>query len=315
MGKSVFLFPGQGSQEVGMGRDLFLSDRYFCKLVDEASELTHADLKTLCLKGPEKKLTQARYVQPLIVAISLGLLRHVQGKGIKPDFVVGHSLGEVTALAASGVIDDRSAVAISIKRGQLMDEAAAACNGGMMAVLSIELEKIKAIIHELDLHEAIYIANDNAPQQVVISGEQTAFDLFSARVAREGGRCKKINVAGPWHSSFIKGAYEVFRSWIQSVPFNEPRVSLICNGKALPESNPETIKDLLSLQLCSPVYFRQCLEYLRGQDVKSFFEIGPGRVLSGLVRANGFMRGVDVRAISTVQGAVSAMEGCPAQAR
>lgn len=311
MRKKLFLFPGQGSQEVGMGRDLFRGDDYFCSLIDRASAITGEDLKRLCLQGPEKKLLQARYLQPLVVAVSLGYLRHMQEKGVKADFVLGHSLGEITALAAAGVIDDKLAIAISAKRGELMDASAALCSGSMMAVLSIEAEVVRTLIDESGLKNKVFIANDNAPQQVVVSGDAISCDALSIRIVQKGGITKRINVLGPWHSPYISEAYEKFKVWVEDIQFMEPQTPIILNATGRTESDPAKIKESVALQLCNQVYFKQCMEYCKDKDMDVMYEIGPGRVLSGLVRANGFMQQVRVYSVNNLRGVESAvLETC-----
>ncbi len=302
MTKNVFLFPGQGSQEVGMARDLFQDDDYLISLIKEASQIVNEDLKRLCLRGPEKKLTQARFLQPLIVAVSLGYLRRIEEKGIKADLVLGHSLGEISALAASGVITPSLAIAISAKRGELMDEVASSCNGGMMAVFSVSPQKIEKIIDELELKDKVVIANDNTPDQIVISGDKSSFDILSKRIVEEGGRSKRLNVCGPWHSPYLKGARKKFEAWAEKVEFNKPRTPILFNATANLESDPLEIKKLITLQLSSPVYFRQCMQYCKSKRFDSFLEIGPGRILSGLVRANGFMQDVRIYNVNNLKG-------------
>jgi len=285
-----------------MARDLFRDDQHFCSLVDQASAITGEDLKTLCLKGSEKKLMQARYLQPLIVAVSLGYLRHIQEKGIEVDFVLGHSLGEITALACAGVIDNKLAIAISAKRGELMDTAASLCSGSMMAVLSMDSMQVRALIDKLGLQNKIFIANENTPNQNVVSGDIFALDDLSASIAQAGGSSKKLHVAGPWHSPYLRGAYERFSVWVEPIQFSKPHIPIIFNATAKPESDPLKIKELISWQLCQPVYFKQCMEYCKDKEIDTILEIGPGRVLAGLARANGFMQGVDVYSVNNLMG-------------
>jgi [acyl-carrier-protein] S-malonyltransferase len=306
MGKTVFLFPGQGSQEVGMAGDLFRGDLSFRSLVDQASEIAGEDLARVCLKGPEKKLNNPRFLQPLLVAVSLGYLRHIAANNISADFVLGHSLGEISALAAAGVVDSAQAIAIAAKRGELMDEAAAGCSGGMMAVLSLGLDAVREIIRESGLGDKVFIANVNAPDQTVVSGDRSSFDRLSAAIVNAGGSCRKLNVTGPWHSPYLKEAQEKFRAWSKDLELKSPHTSVILNATAQPQPDPAVIKRHMTESLTQPVLFRACMDYCKAQGVDRFFEIGPGRVLSGLVRANGFMEGVAVYKVNNLQGVAGA---------
>jgi [acyl-carrier-protein] S-malonyltransferase len=305
--KIVFLFPGQGSQEVGMGSDLFKGDAHFRNLIALASDLTHEDLQKLCLRGPEKRLRKARYLQPLLAAVSLGYLTRVRQAGIAPSIVLGHSLGEVTSLAASGVVSDEDAVAIAAIRGELMDHAASLCNGTMMAVLFMPLDKVKDLLAEMNATvgtpDRIVLANDNAPDQIVVSGDTAALDAFSRLVAERGlGKCKSILVAGPWHSPFMDSAWRVFTTWVQRIRFSTPAVPLMLNATARCESDPETIRRLVSDQLVRPVQWRLCMEAVRDLRPDALLEIGPGRILSGLVRVNGFPKKTVVYNVNNLTG-------------
>ncbi len=271
-----------------MGRDLFKQDDDFRALINEASQQAGEDLELICLRGPAKKLVRPSLLQPLLVAVSLGYLRHVIRKNIIPDFVLGHSLGEITALVAAGIIDDRLAISIATKRGQLMDEAATVCEGGMMAILAVAPDKIQGIIDDLGLDNQIVIANYNTLDQTVLSGKRSAFDQLVAEIHKAGGKCKKLNVAGPWHSPYMQNAYEQFRIWVEPLTFQSPQMPVILDGTGQAESDPIVIKQAITSSLINPVQFRKCMEYCHAQSVKTFLEIGPGRVLSGLVRANGF---------------------------
>lgn len=309
MGKTVFLFPGQGSQEVGMGQDLFRQDDHFVSLLDKASECAGEDLKRVCFKGPPRKLAQPRFLQPLLVAISLGYLRRVNEKGIHADYVLGHSLGEITALAASGVVDSSAAIAIAAKRGELMEEAAAACEGLMMAVLSITPERIEALIDELHLQESVVIANYNSPSQSVVSGDRVSCDLLSEAIVRAGGRCSRLTVAGPWHSPCLNEAYGRFQIWVEPLVFKTPRIPLILNGSGQSQADPLKIKQAVSASLINPVRFTACMQFCADRQADAFLEIGPGRVLSGLVRANGFRQTTRVYSVNNLRGVALAAAG------
>jgi [acyl-carrier-protein] S-malonyltransferase len=304
----VFLFPGQGSQEVGMGQDLFKGDERFRRLVSLASDMTHEDLERLCLHGPEKKLRKAQYLQPLLAAVSLAYCAHVRDAGIRPSIVLGHSLGEITSLAASGVVTDENAVAIAAKRGEFMDEAASRCNGTMMAVLFMALDKVNELLAETcsmssGAPDRVVLANDNAPNQIVVSGDADALAEFSRLVGERGlGKCKSILVSGPWHSPFMNGARDLFETWVAAVPFSAPSVPLMLNGTARCESDPEVIRRLVTDQLVKPVQWRLCMEAVRNMQPDAFLEIGPGRILSGLVRVNGFPRTMSVYNVNNFTG-------------
>lgn len=300
-----------------MARDLFREDAYFRELIEYGSELTGADLARICGKGPEKVLMKAWYLQPILTAVSLGYCRHVRERGIEADYVLGHSLGEITALGAAGIVSDKEAVRIAARRGELMDEAAAACDGGMMAALFLPLERIEQLLAEFNHPNRCVLANDNAPNQVVISGENRLLDEFAKLVSAEGGKCRKLFVSGPWHSPFLHPARRAFEEWAEPIRFMGPRTPIVLNATAKPEEHTSTIKHLVTWQLTSPVFFRECLETLGRMGVTTMLEIGPGRVLSGLARVNGFkqaamynvnnLRGVDL-AVSGIQGVLRAAD-------
>jgi [acyl-carrier-protein] S-malonyltransferase len=299
----VFLFPGQGSQEIGMGRDLFRDDPFFRSLVGIGSDLTHHDLEKLCLRGPEKKLRKAQFLQPLLAAVSLGYLRHVRQRGIAPNAVLGHSLGEITSLAASGVVTSEEAVTIAAKRGQFMDEAASLCNGGMTAVLFTPLDKVNELLAAMRRPRDIVLANDNAPNQIVVSGDLGAMAEFSRLLGEQGiGKTKSVLVSGPWHSPYMNDAMAKFRSWVGSISFNAPKIPLLLNSTGSFETDPAEIKDRVTEQLVKPVFWRACMETLRAMHANTFLEIGPQRVLSGLIRVNGFPKSTTVYNVNNLTG-------------
>ena len=187
---NVFLFPGQGSQEIGMAADLFKADAPFRELVRRASERTGSDLEKICLRGPERELTRTKNLQPLLVCVSLGYLRHLTEKGIQPDRVLGHSLGEISALAAAGIVSFETAVDIAAKRGEFMDAAAARVAGGMTAVISTKREAVLQLLAQKFSNAQLVLANDNAPNQIIISGEIAALEQFA--VAHRGGKARPM---------------------------------------------------------------------------------------------------------------------------
>jgi [acyl-carrier-protein] S-malonyltransferase len=310
--KTAFLFPGQGSQEVGMGHDLFQRSAAFRSLVRCASDYTHEDCEKLCFHGPENKLFNARFLQPLLVAVSLGYFQCVKEYDIKADVILGHSLGEITTIGACGTVTHEEAVAIAAKRGELMDEAVSQCDGTMMAVLSLSAEKVRALLEEMNTAGGIVFANDNAPNQVVVSGDKATLKKFSETITRgKQGTFVMLQIAGPWHSPFMQTARAHFEHWVQAarIVFKKPGTPLILNATAREENDPEEIKQRIIGQLTHPVFWRQSMEELKTRGIDTILEIGPGRVLSGLVRANKFPRDTVIYNINNLRGLERAVEG------
>jgi [acyl-carrier-protein] S-malonyltransferase len=305
---NAFLFPGQGSQEIGMAADLFRGDSFFCELTGRASERVGVDLGRLCRRGPERDLARTKYLQPLIVCVSLGYLRRVWEGGVKADIVLGHSLGEITALAAAGVVSFDIAVDIAARRGEFMDAAAAGLNGGMVAVTSPDRKAILRFLAESIPPGKLAPANDNAPDQIVLSGEREWIDQAVDFITRgKLGRCRRLPVAGPWHTPGMARARREFEAWLGAVAFHAPQVPLLCNVTAAAETEPEKIRALVGRNLVEPVRWRGCMEQLRAAGATALFEIGPGRVLSGLARANGFGNETRVCNVSNLRGVETAI--------
>ncbi len=272
-----------------MAQELFKGDSLFRSLIDRAESITGADLEEVCLSGPESELMKSANLQPLMVAISLSYLRVITEAGVKPDYTAGHSLGELTALAASGVISDEFAVEIAARRGMLMDRAASKCNGGMKAVISMPLIEVVRVLSEMDKPDKISVANDNAPKQVVISGDMETMDEFTERVSGRA-RVVDVKVSGPWHSAYISLARDEFARWILPVEYSAPSVSLVMNATGVPVEGPEIIKELSTDQLVRPVFWKQSMNFLKHQGVDLIAEVGPGGILSGFARVNGFKK-------------------------
>ncbi len=299
---NVFLFPGQGSQEIGMAADLFKADPCFRDLVAFAAGKSGADLERICLRGPERELIRTRNLQPLLVCVSLGYLRHLTERGVRSDCVLGHSLGEVTALAAAGVISAEAAVALAAERGRLMDGAAAQVAGGMVAVTTPNRERLVQWLATMP-PERLVLANDNAPTQLVLSGTVAALEEVGRFVAAERlGACRKLPVAGPWHSPLMAEAQRAFTGWLQAIPFRAPATPVVFNITGNQEDDPARIRSLAARNLAEPVRWRTSMETVRTMRPTTLFEIGPGRVLAGLARANGFDDATRIVHVNNLRG-------------
>lgn len=300
---NVVLFPGQGSQEVGMGSDLFKSDPSFRHLIAIASESVGVDLEPICRRGPDQTLARTRYLQPLLVAVSLGYLRHLTHHGVHPDLILGHSLGEITALAAAGIVSPETSVRIAAQRGALMDEAASRLHGGMLAV-SIQLPT--PLHHWLQTQgpqAGVVLANDNAPSQWVLSGPLPGLHACAEFIAREKlGRCRLLPVSGPWHSPAMADAAVLFDAWMQTQPLVAPQIEVLWNVSASPSRDPDHIRHRVSSALARPVCWRECMARVCALRPSAVFEVGPGRVLSGLARANGLPDPTRLLNINNLQG-------------
>ena len=302
----AFLYPGQGSQAVGMAADLFREDERFRALVAHAETLVGRDLRTLCLRGPEKLLARTDLLQPLLVAVSLGYHRRLADRGITPDVVAGHSLGEITALAAAGVVTDEMAVTLAAWRGELMQAAAVDLDGGMLAVVTLRRAEFLSWFTAA-APRGVVVANDNAPGQLVLSGRRQNLRELAGRISSEGlGRHRLLDVAGPWHGPWMSQAREHFARRAVQIPFAPPRIPIIMNATGQPSGDPEEIRNQLVESIAAPVRWREAMDHLRKMEVAAVFEVGPGRVLSGLARQNGFPATTAIFPVGSLPGVEAA---------
>jgi len=279
--KLAFCFPGQGSQDVGMG--LAFAERFpeARGVYDEAAEAVGFDVARLCFEGPIEELTKTELQQPALVATSLACLRAVETRGVRPDYVIGHSVGEYSALAASGAMTDRDAVALVHARGAATAEAARNHPGAMAAVLGLE----DAVVEELCADVGnVWPANYNCPGQLVVSGETTAVDRVLEKAADRGARrTVKLRISGAFHSPLVAGAVERLRPAVEAVGWKDPSPPFMSTVTAKLEP-AERIAAILLDQLTGPVRFTHAVRELVAEGVGTFVEIGPGQVLSGLLR-------------------------------
>lgn len=282
MTKTAFLFAGQGSQTVGMARDLYEYSPIVRETFDQASQILGYDIRDL-IDNQEDKLHQTRYTQPAILATSLAIYRLLAEKGIKPDMVAGLSLGEYSALVASGALAFEDAIALIAKRGEFMETAAPAGTGKMVAVLNTDVNLIEEVCSSVT-SGIVSPANYNTPAQIVIGGEVAAVDE-AVELLKEAGvkRMIPLNVSGPFHTALLRPASEQLAQALEEVEFADFQVELVGNTEAK-VMKKEDIKSLLTRQVMEPVRFYESIATMQEAGVTNFIEIGPGKVLSGFVK-------------------------------
>ena len=303
----AFLYPGQGSQSVGMAADLFREDERFLALVAHAGSLVGRDLRALCLRGPEKLLARTDLLQPLMVAVSLGFHRRLLDRGLAPDVVAGHSLGEITALAAAGVVADEDAVTLAAWRGELMQAAAAGLDGGMLAVVTDRREEFLAWFAAAAPPGEVVLANDNAPGQLVLSGRLRRLEELAGHISQAGlGRHRLLDVAGPWHGPWMAAARDRFSRRAEKIAFASPRIPIVLNATGQASVDPAEIRTRVVESLAAPVRWRAVMERLRVFELDELLEVGPGRVLSGLARLNGVPAVTRILPVGSLRGVEAA---------
>jgi [acyl-carrier-protein] S-malonyltransferase len=287
MSKIAFLFPGQGSQKVGMGRDMAAAFAVARQTFDEANEALGFDLANLCFEGPEEQLRLTEFTQPAIFTVSVAALRVLSEAGFRPDFVAGHSLGEYSANVAAGVIDFAAAVRTVRRRGQLMQEAVPAGQGAMAAILGMPAETVAGVCVEAakESGEPVEPANLNSPEQIVISGAAAAVERAAA-LAKERGAKKAVMlpVSAPFHCSLMQPAQDALAPVLGAMSFAEASVPVVVNVDAALVTDGGALRDALVRQVTGAVRWTESMRALIGAGATQFIEVGPGKVLSGLMR-------------------------------
>lgn len=282
--KIAVLFPGQGSQFIGMGQDFLESDKEAQALMDMAETISGAPLRKLCLEGPMEDLTRAVNLQPALTAVNLICWQAVRKAGLKADYFAGHSLGEYSALYAADVLKIEDALKLVTERGRLSDREGIKNPGGMQAILGLTLETVEEILQKLPGDAIITVANHNTELQVVISGEKEALHAVEELVEERGGRAITLNVSIANHSPLIAGAVPDFENVLKGIVFSPPAVPVLFNVTAAPETDPDVMRSIMARQIVSRVRWFETINALLAQDVRIFIEVGPKTVLSGLLK-------------------------------
>lgn len=276
--KIGFIFAGQGAQYVGMGKEFYEHFQEARDIYEQAN--IDIDVKKVCFEGPEDVLNETSYAQPCILTTSLAIAKVVEAHGITPDFVAGLSLGEYSALTYAGAFDVKDAISIVRKRGQLMSEALPAGTTSMAAVLAMEADKIQEVIQDID---DVTIANYNCPGQIVITGTKEAVEIASQKLSEAGAkRVIPLNVSGAFHSPLLEKASLKLNEELGQYDIHSPSLPVIYNISGKEETGD--LKDILTKQMKSSVYFYQSLQYMISKGVEAFVEIGPGKALSAFVK-------------------------------
>lgn len=284
-GKTVYMFPGQGSQSVGMRSRLGAMTEEQKELFSTADYVLGFHLSVLIDEGPDEELTRTANTQPALLVMGVAFARGLDDRGRRADIVMGHSLGEYTALVHGGVIGFADAVRIVRRRGELMEKAVKNTPGKMAAVIGAELAKVEALVAACAGDGVIEITNFNSPVQVVLSGETAAVDRAVSMINDSGiGKAVELNVSAPFHSSLMKPVAEEFSGFLDGFEFHPPRLGFIDNVTGLMERDPASIKKKLVLQLSSPVQWERSVITAVDAGAATFIESGPGSVLAGLVK-------------------------------
>jgi len=285
MKQTAFIFPGQGSQYVGMGKEFYDNFPVAKEVFDEADDSLHFSISSLCFQGPEEGLKLTENTQPAILTTSIAALRILQSeKGISPQLTAGHSLGEYSALVASGALSFSDAVQTVRLRGRFMQEAVPVGEGAMAAILGMEREQVERLCEEASAGEVLTPANFNCPGQIVIAGDSKAIERAIEKVKQEGKKAILLPVSAPFHSPLMKPAGERLEKALEGIIVRDLKVPVVTNVEAEINRSKERVKGLLVAQVSSPVRWEESIRRMIEDGIEQVLEIGPGKVLSGLTK-------------------------------
>jgi len=285
MKKTAFIFPGQGSQYVGMGKEFYENFKVAREVFEEADDALRFSMKRLCFEGPENDLKLTENTQPAILTASIACLRVLQSeKGAVPEVMAGHSLGEYCALVASGALAFSDAVRMVRLRGRFMQEAVPVGEGAMAAVLGMEREAVERLCEEVASGEVLAPANFNCPGQITIAGHTGAVERAIERVKQDGKKAVLLPVSAPFHSPLMKPAGERLEKELERIGVNDLNIPVVTNVEAEVNTSKDKVKTLLVTQVSSPVRWEESMRRIIRDEVECFIEVGPGKVLSGLMK-------------------------------
>jgi [acyl-carrier-protein] S-malonyltransferase len=285
MSTIAFIFPGQGSQYVGMGREFFQNFPLAKQTFEEADDALGLHLSQLCFAGPESELKLTFNTQPSILTVSVAILRVLFSEtGIKPTLLAGHSLGEYTSLIAAGALPFSDGVRITRLRGKFMQEAVPVGEGSMAAILGLSKGEVEKICADAALDQVVTPANYNSPEQLVISGHKEAVERASTTATERGARVVSLPVSAPFHCSLMRPAAEKLGEELKKISFSEITIPVISNAEAAIYPSKEEIQKILTKQVDHPVRWEESMNLLLQDGIKTVIEVGPGRVLSGLIK-------------------------------
>jgi [acyl-carrier-protein] S-malonyltransferase len=284
MKKTAFFFPGQGSQSVGMGEEFYREYDVVRDVFDMTEEISRINISKLCFKGPIEDLTMTVNLQPAVTAVNLACLAVIEKENVEFHYCAGHSLGEYSALSAAGVISKEDTARLVYKRGELMHREATRNHGAMHAIIGLPIDTVADLVTGVQKDGLVSVANHNTELQIVITGAPEAVEKVSSLATAQGAKSVPLKVSGAWHSELIKGAEEEFKAYLDTADFNRPGKSILFNVTADRSNDPDEIKDIMGRQLCSPVRWYDTISKLMENNVEIFVEVGPGRVLAGLLK-------------------------------
>jgi [acyl-carrier-protein] S-malonyltransferase len=278
------LFPGQGSQFIGMGKEFLTSEREAEELIRLAESISAAPLQKLCLHGPLEELTKAVYLQPALTTVNLICWQAVKKAGIKPDYFAGHSLGEYSALCAAGVLSVEDTLKLVAERGRLSEREGRINPGGMQAILGLTLDEVEDILSTFPKSDQLTVSNHNSEKQIVISGYHDTLAKVDVIVNERGGRAITLNVSVANHSPLVAGAIPDFEKFMTKIHFDIPQVPVLFNVTAEEEKDPVAIRAIMARQIASRVRWYDIINSLLQRGVNIFIEVGPRTVLKGLLK-------------------------------